>query len=130
MSDERPIRLVLDTSAVLAFVRQSVHVGEVLVEVDDNNAVAAIPLACLVEAVRDAVDQDQLALLAEHLSTVVFGAAVEDWRALGALCAITGGYAAATAALTAMDASCWILTARPELYEHIAAGGLVVPIED
>ena len=129
MSDNRPIRLVLDTSAVLAFVRQSVHVGEVLVEVDDNAAVAAIPLACLVEAARDAVDHDQLVFLAEHPSTVIVAEEAGHWRMLGGLCSMTGGYASASAALTALDARCWVLTANPAIYASVG-GELAVPIED
>jgi hypothetical protein len=135
VSDDRPICLVLDTSAVLAFVRQSVHVGEVLVEVDDNAAVAAIPLAylvdlaCLVGAARDAIDHGRLAFLAEHPSTVVVPAEVAGWQTLGVLCGLTGAFAPASAALTAMDAGCWVLTAHPNVYAAVAGGELAVPIE-
>jgi hypothetical protein len=46
-----PVRLILDTSAIAAFARGSIHVGEVLAEIADEHAVALLPLACLVEAV-------------------------------------------------------------------------------
>ena len=40
---DRPIRLIFDTSAIVAFTRQSIHVGEVLAEVADEHAVAGLP---------------------------------------------------------------------------------------
>jgi hypothetical protein len=47
---EPDVRLVLDTSAAIAYARSSIHVGEVLAEIADERAVAALPLACLVAA--------------------------------------------------------------------------------
>lgn len=130
MKDLPPIRLVLDSTAILAFVRQSFDVGEVLSEIGDNAAVAALPLACLVEAARDAVDQDRLHLLAEHPSTVVVSAEAADWRTLAALCSLIGGYAPATAALAAMDSGCWVLSTKPDLYAHVAGGELAIPVHE
>jgi hypothetical protein len=40
---DRPIRIVLDTSAILAFCRESIHVGEVIAEVADETAWSAYP---------------------------------------------------------------------------------------
>jgi len=38
------VRVVLDTSAVLAFAHGSIDVGEVLAEVDDEDASFAVPI--------------------------------------------------------------------------------------
>jgi hypothetical protein len=35
---DRPIRVVLDASAIVAFTRESVDVGEVIAEIDDQLA--------------------------------------------------------------------------------------------
>src|SRR3954471_219485 len=68
-----PGPLVLDTSAIAAFARGSIHVGEVLAEIADEDAVALLPLACLVEAVnrqRFTSEEDaRLDLLVGHPAT-------------------------------------------------------------
>lgn len=130
MSEERPVRLVLDTSTILLFVRQRFDIGETLAEVSDNDAVAALPLACLVEAAQLALDDDRLTLIAEHPATVIVGADADDWRTLGELFKLTGGYPEASAALAAMDYGCWVLTARTSLYEQVAGGELAIAIDD
>lgn len=130
MSEDRPVRLVLDATAILSFVRQRFDVGEALAEVSDNDAMAALPLACLVEAAQHAVDEDRLHLIAEHPATVIVGADADDWQTLGALHKLTGAYQAASAALTAIDHECWVLTARPSLYEQVAGGELAIAVDD
>jgi hypothetical protein len=130
VSEDRPVRLVLDASAILLFVRQRFDIGETLAEVSDNDAVAALPLACLVEAAQHAVDADRLNLIAEHPATVIVGADPADWQTLGELYKLTGGYPEASAALTAMDYGCWVLTARTSPYRHVAGGELAIAIED
>lgn len=124
----RPVALILDTSAVLSFVRSSMHVGEVIAEVADERGVVAIPVSCLVEAAQHAVDDDQLTLLVEHPDTLVLVEDAENWRALAALVPVTGGYAPACAALAAIDFERWVLSARPELYAGVNGGALVIPI--
>jgi hypothetical protein len=47
---ERPVRILLDASAIVAFTRASVDVGEVIAEVDEEDAAVGLPLLCLVEA--------------------------------------------------------------------------------
>jgi hypothetical protein len=56
------VTLLPDTSAILEFARQSIHVGEVIAEVEDDKALVGLPLACLVEAAQSAVDVDRLDL--------------------------------------------------------------------
>jgi hypothetical protein len=111
--DQRPIRLILDGSAIVAFTRESIHVGEVLAEVHDEQAVAALPLACLVEAVHAAADPDRLALLVAHRATVVIPDDPASWRALATTYDIVGRYDAATAALAASSTTLTCSPANP-----------------
>jgi hypothetical protein len=60
MSD-RPVRILLDASAIVAFTRESIDVGEVIAEVDDEYASVGLPMLCLVEASRAVADSDRLA---------------------------------------------------------------------
>jgi hypothetical protein len=47
---DRPIHLILDTSAIIAYTHGSVAVGELLIEVDDDGGKVALPFQCLSEA--------------------------------------------------------------------------------
>jgi hypothetical protein len=127
---DRAVRLVLDTTAVLEFARGSVHVGEVLAEFADGKSGAAVPLACLAEAYPTAVEPDRLRALVAHEAVSVMTDDAAEWESLGHLCALVGGFAQASAALAALDFDCWVLTARPELYDAVKGGDLVVAIED
>ena len=127
---EPPVRLVLDTSAILEFARGSVHVGEVLAELTDSQAAAALPVACLAEAVPLALERERLDALVTHEATVLLTDDAEEWSALGHMCAVTGEFSAASVALAAIDFQAWILTARPGLYAQVANGEMVVAIED
>lgn len=129
MSD-RPIRLVLDTTAVLAFTRGSIHVGETLAEIVDNQSAAALPVACLAEAHPDAVEPERLAALVAHEATTVIASEAEQWQALGHMYAMLGAFSAASAALIAVDLDCWVLTAQPDLYADVAGGNLSIAVED
>jgi hypothetical protein len=127
----RPIKVVLDASAVVEFTRESVHVGELLAEIDDEEGAAAIPLSCLVEAVHAVADTDRLNLLVGHRATVVIADAPADWQVLAATNNIVGRVDAASAALTALDNNgCAVLTRYPGLYAGMEAGGLTITIEE
>jgi rRNA-processing protein FCF1 len=63
---DRPIRIVLDTSAILEFARESLNVGEVIAEVDDEKAAFGLPALCLVEANRAAAEDGRIELLLSH----------------------------------------------------------------
>ena len=102
MSD-RPVQVLLDTSAIVAFTRGSIHVGEVIAEVDDEQAAVGLPLLCLVEATRAVADTDRLDLLVHHAATAIVADNPADWRALAATYDIVGRLDAASAALAAVD---------------------------
>lgn len=113
-----PIRIVLDTTAITAYAGSSIAVGEVITEVGEENALVALPVACLVEAYRHVPD-DQLStvgLLAGHSSVVVVDTDPDDWLALAGLARDLGRVDAAAALLLAVDADGYVLTAEPDAY--------------
>jgi hypothetical protein len=125
-----PVRIVLDSSAIVAFTRGSIHVGEVLAELVDEDASAALPAVCLVEAVHSVADFERLDLLVQHRATCVLSADPDDWRALAALYDIVGRLDAASAALAALDCGCKVLTRQAGLYAGLAHGGPVITIDE
>jgi hypothetical protein len=115
----RPVTLVLDTSAVVAFGEQSVHVGEVLVQVHEDHAIAAIPVACLVEASRVVPHWDLLELLLHHDDTVLLAEDGSDWRQVAKALPFVGDYASAVCAQVAVGQGAALLTRVPGRYEHL-----------
>ena len=114
----RPIYLILDTSAIRAFTRASIDVGEIISEVNDEVAAVGLPVLCLVEANRTAPDQERLEILLRHEAATVLDVRASNWRELAAMSAGIDSLAAASAALATVDLRCFILTAEPELYAH------------
>lgn len=60
------IRLILDTSALLAYLAgetRSLDVGELLASVEENGDLTGIPVACLITAYRQVGAQQQATLL-------------------------------------------------------------------
>lgn len=125
-----PFRIVLDTSAVVAYTRGSIAVGEILSEITDEHGVALVPLPCLVEAAHTVDDLARLDLLVGHPAVAVYPGEADQWRALAAMYAIVGRQDAAMAALLALDAEVSVLTRRPGLYAGVDDGGLTIPIDD
>ena len=123
---DRPIRLILDTSAILAFARGSVDVGETLREVGDDS-LAGLPALCLAEARTIVHDVDLFDLLVAHPATTVVSTS-SDWWALGMGLGIVGPLPATTAAQAAHDGQCALLTAVPRLYGGLDGGGPVIAI--
>jgi hypothetical protein len=99
----RPIRVLLDASAIVAFTRGSIDVGETIAEVNDEHAAAGLPFLCLVEANRAVADTDRLDLLVAHPATAVITLHPDDWRALAASYETVGRLDAASAVLAAID---------------------------
>lgn len=128
--EPRTVRLILDTSAIIAFTRGSINVGEVLAEIDDCGGAAALPLACLIAAAPAAADMDRLDLLVAHPATVVIADEPDLWRPLVSMCEIVGRADAASAALAAIDYGVEVLTRQPGLYSVLNAGDLTITIED
>jgi predicted nucleic acid-binding protein len=117
----RPVRVVLDTSAIIAYTHGSMDVGEVIAEVDDEEGAVAIPVLCLIEAYRVAADRDRVDVLVSHPATVVLDIEPADWRAVADLADAGGRTDAAVAALLAVDYRATLLTRQPGWYAGMAA---------
>ena len=120
MSD-RPVRVVLDTSAIVAYTHGSIDVGEVIAEVDDEYGAVALPVLCLIEAYRVTADRDRLDVLVNHPATVVLDIDPADWRAVADLAGAGGRIDAAVAALLAVDYWATLLTRQSGWYAGMGA---------
>jgi hypothetical protein len=121
-----PIRVVLDTTAVIAYTQGSVNVGEILVEVTDEDAFFAVPAVCLVEAARTAVDA-KLRLLTAHPACQVLPLLVADWSPLVAAMRVLHRLDLAVALYAARQAGGYVLSAEPDAYGD-DGGQAVIPI--
>jgi uncharacterized protein with PIN domain len=129
VTDQHTVRVILDTSAIVAFCRESIDVGEVIAEVaDEDGCVFALPTLCLVEASRAVADQDRLDLLCAHPAALIITPEPDEWRALAAAYDTVGRLDAASAVLAAIDLGCDVLTGQPGLYAGLAGGGPIIPI--
>ena len=125
---DRPIRVVLDASAIIAYTRESINVGEILAEVDDEAAAFGLPVLCLVEASRIAVDEPRFELLLTHPACAILPVDADDWQALAATNWIVGRIDAASAALAAIDNDCYALTGQPGVYGGLVDGGPIIGV--
>jgi predicted nucleic acid-binding protein len=116
---DRPVRVVLDTSAIIAYTHGSVDVGEVIAEVDDEYGAVALPALCLIEAYRVAADRARLDELVNHPAAVVLDVDPSDWRTVADLAETGGRVDAAVAALVAVDYRATMLTRQPGWYAGI-----------
>lgn len=119
---EPPIRLVLDETAVVAYGRGNVAVGEIIAEIADEDARIAVPDLCLVEGARQ-LDMDHwhtLDLLVGH-SHIERLDVPEDWRGVAVAARLLGSTSRAVAMLAAVDLRAYLLTAEPETFGDDAA---------
>ncbi|GAA4606738.1 hypothetical protein BJY16_005980 [Actinoplanes octamycinicus] len=132
MTQGRDAKLVLDTSAITAWVRGSMAVGETLAEINDEGGAVVIPLPCLVEAGYQTamIERERLDLLLAHPATFLVEDDAEDWEALVALRALTGRADCASAAMLALDLGVDVMTGDPSAYKGVADGRIVLHIED
>lgn len=124
----RPVHVLRDTSAIIAFTRGSIDVGEVIGEVDAEHAAVGLPVLCLVEAHRAVVDADLLDYLVTHPATAVMPLEPDSWQALAATYDTVSRLDAASAVLAATDTDRPILTAQPALYAGLEDGGPIIEI--
>ncbi|TDB75429.1 hypothetical protein [Micromonospora sp. KC723] len=125
--NDRPIRVILDTSAIVAFTRASIDVGEVIAEVADEDCHFGVPVMCLAEASRAVADTARLDLLVNHPAAAVLTVDPVSWRALAFVYDTVGRLDAASALLAAVDNGCNVLTGQPGLYAGLAGGGPIIP---
>ncbi|GAA2692450.1 MULTISPECIES: hypothetical protein [Actinoplanes] len=132
MTEGRDAKLVLDTSAITAWARGSVAVGETLAEINDEGGAVIIPLWCLIEAGHHTamIDRDRLELLLAHPATFLISDDAEDWESLVALRALVGRADCASAAMLALDLGVDVMTRDPKWYSGVAGGRIVLAIEE
>jgi hypothetical protein len=121
----RPVRLVLDTTAALAYAHGSVAVGETIGEVAGEGAAFTVPAVCLAEA-GAALDLSRLAmleLLVGHPAAVAVD--LPDWRALATACRLYGTVTRATAVSVAAIHRAYVLTAEPDAYGGDDVDGVI-----
>ena len=118
--------MVLDTTAALAFARGSINVGEVLAEVDDEDASFAVPIVCVIEAAaRLGAGDAMVRVLVQRPACVVTPLRRDDWPVLARDVRTLGRLDLAAVALTAADTGAHILTGEPDAYGDEAP---VIPI--
>jgi hypothetical protein len=127
---DRPIRIVFDRSAVLAYTRETLAVGELLAELDDELVCALIPLPCLVEAAVTVPGSERLDLLLGLDAVTVAADDPAKWRDLSGLRDAVSSHDVASAALWAIDLDVDVFTRTPRLYAGVAGGELVLPFDD
>lgn len=123
MSD-RPVRLILDTSAITAYTSPtgSIDVGEVIAEIEDDHGGVGLPILCLISARRHA-DPGRLQILVQHPAAVLLATETDEWQDVATL--YDGGIArldAASAAQLAYALGVNVMTAVPGLYASIDNG--------
>ncbi|MFI6266686.1 hypothetical protein [Micromonospora sp. NPDC051006] len=123
-----PIRVILDASAILAFTRESIDVGEVIAEVADEGCHFGLPVLCLAESSRAVADRDRLDLLVNHPAAALLTIDPASWQALAVVYDTVGRLDAASALLAAVDNGCNVLTGQPGLYGGLAGGGPIIPL--
>jgi hypothetical protein len=129
---DRPIRVILDTSAVLRFVRSgeaSIGVGETIAEIRDEDAGFGVPLLCLAEAWRTGGEEhpELFEVLARDPALVMLSEPA-DWRAVAEAVDIAGRADAAVAALLAIDYDVGLLSTMPALYAGFGDPDLVIEV--
>jgi hypothetical protein len=123
----RPIHLVLDTSAVVAYAQGSEHVGETLTQVLENGAAFTVPMTVLAVAATRA-DPALVELLTKHQAFQPVGLEWSRWRALAATVGLLGRPDAAEALLLSLDLDAHVLSGEPELYAVLGDDPPVIPI--
>jgi hypothetical protein len=124
------IRLVLDTSAILAYAGTSISVGETIAEVVDEGGRFALPVVCLAEASR-AAPADQAAgvmLLVEHPHATVTATPEDEWQVLAEWTRILGRVDLAAAMADAATHAAYVLTGEPKAYGDDVDQLPVIPI--
>ncbi|MGC4814448.1 hypothetical protein ACLQ29_28285 [Micromonospora sp. DT228] len=113
--DDRPVRLVLDRAALLAYVAGSVHVGEPLHEViQDRNrfGVTAVTAAETLAIVSDPKERATLHRLLTLDACEVLSTEGHSWHELSYWRTVTGRADLATTALAVLEHDASILTAE------------------
>lgn len=106
----KPLGLVLDTSAVLAY--PHLDVGETITQVEENGFAFTVPMPCLAAA----RDHEPVDLLLTHAAFRPVDLPFDAWRQYGAMRDVLGRDDCAAAFLIALAHAAFLLTARPDWY--------------
>jgi hypothetical protein len=114
------VRLVLDTSAVLAYSVGSIDLGETIAEVVDEGGRFGASVACLAEAVR-LVANDRgfgVPLLTRHPRFAALPVLAEDWDRIGYWAKELGAVDRAATVIEVLDRpDGYLVTADPDAYD-------------
>jgi len=118
MPDGRPVQVVFDRSAVAAFVKQSLAVGEVIAVLVDDDVDFGVPVTVLAEAslAASGADADMLNHLVRHVAFVPLGLSGERWTELAAVAERLESVEPAVVLHTAESLDAYVLTAVPGDY--------------
>jgi hypothetical protein len=123
------IRLILDTSAVLAYTAGSIDLGETIAEVVDEGGRFGASAVCLAEGVR-LVDDDRalgVPLLSRHPRFVSLPVLAEDWDRVGYWARQLRRVDRAAAVVEVLDRpDGYLVTAEPGRYDIKALDDLPV----
>jgi hypothetical protein len=123
----RPLHLILDTSAVLAYASGSEHVGEPISQVQENGAAFTVPLTSLAVSAA-AVGDSWIELLTSHPAFERVETRWIRWSAYAEMIRLVGRLDAAEALLAALDFHCDVLTAEASLYSALGDDPPIIAI--
>lgn len=128
---EPPVRVVLDTSAIVVYAHGSVDVGETLAEVAAEGGSFGIPELCLIHAGAQlgADGWPAVELLLAHSACVRLDLP-QGWTDIAAIVATLGGVDRAVALFSAADLGAHLLTAEPETYDEFPSVIISVKPDD
>jgi hypothetical protein len=112
------VRLVLDTSAVLAYAVGSINVGELIAEVADEGHRIGVPALCLVDAFRQA-DQDDLSalrVLTRHPRCAILPMLAGNWEPVAERARVLDRVDLALCLVETLDRDGYAVTAEPDAY--------------
>lgn len=116
---ESPVRLVLDRSALLAYVAGSMHVAEPLHEVAHDGVRFGVPAVVAAEAlamIDDPGDRAVLHRLLERPACAVLSTWAEDWQELAYWRRVTGRVDLAAAVMAVLEHDASVLTSEGKVY--------------
>jgi hypothetical protein len=132
--DDRPIRLILDASAICAYGAHET-VGEMISDVEDEDGRFAVPSTSLAEAVARGADPGLIALLRRHSGCVVV-TSTADWQSLGRFMDVTRpgpttlhDVADSDLTMLAVRTEAYILTDQPGRYASISGAVTTIQLE-
>lgn len=133
--EEAEIRAVLDTTAIISYVRGHVHVGELLVDIADEGAYVGLPsvalLAAHAEVIADRAARARLGLLAALPAVLTLALGQAETADVATVVALADGdLGRAHAAWAAMEHAAYFLTTEPDQAPPILTKDQIHPIPD